>query len=60
VSLSDPEARKMLFPDGAVGPAYNAQIVVTPNEGIIVSVEMTDRRNDAGLAAPMVDDVVRR
>jgi hypothetical protein len=49
VSLSDPEARKMLFPDGAVGPAYNAQIVVTPNEGIIVSVEMTDRRNDAGV-----------
>lgn len=60
VSLSDPEARNMRFPDGAVRPAYNAQIAVTPNEGIIVSVEMTDRRNDAGLAAPMVDDMVRR
>jgi transposase len=60
VSLSDPEARNMRFPDGAVRPAYNAQIAVTPNEGIIVSVEMTDRRNDAGLAAPMVDDIVRR
>jgi transposase len=59
-SLSDPEARNMRFPDGAVRPAYNAQIAVTPNEGIIVSVEMTDRRNDAGLAAPMVDDIVRR
>ena len=60
VSLSDPEARCMRFPDGAIRPAYNAQIAVTPKEGIIVSVEMTDRRNDAGLAAPMVDDIVRR
>lgn len=60
VSLSDPQARIMRFPDGAVRPAYNAQIAVTPSAGIIVSVEMTDRRNDAGLAAPMVDDIVRR
>jgi transposase len=59
-SLSDPEARNMRFPDGAIGPAYNAQFAVTPHEGIIVSLAMTDRRNDAGLAAPMVDDVVRR
>ena len=60
VSLSDPEARNMRFHDGAIRPAYNAQIAVAPKEGIIVSVEMTDRRNDAGLAAPMVDDMVRR
>src|ERR1700730_9664100 len=60
VSLSDPEARCMRFPDGAIRPAYNAQVATTPKEGIIVSVEMTDRRNDAGLAAPMVDDIVRR
>jgi len=59
-SLSDPEARNMRFPDGAVRPAYNAQIAVTPGAGIIVSVEMTDRRNDAGLAVPMVDDIVHR
>jgi transposase len=60
VSLSDPEARNMRFADGAVRPAYNAQIAATPKEGIIISVEMTDRRNDAGLAVPMVDDMVRR
>ena len=59
-SLSDPEARCMRFPDGAIRPAYNAQIAATPREGIIVSVAMTDRRNDAGLAVPMVDDMVRR
>jgi len=50
----------MSFADGAVRPAYNAQIAAAPRQGIIVSVEMTDRRNDAGLAVPMVDDIVRR
>ncbi len=29
-------------------------------EGVIVSIELTDRRNDASLAAPMVDDIARR
>jgi transposase len=60
VSLSDPQARSMRFPDGAIRPAYNAQIGAAPEQGVIVSVEMTDRRNDTGLAVPMVDDVVRR
>ena len=59
-STSDPEARFMRFPDGAVRPAYNAQIVAAPKEGVIVSIEVTDRRNDAGLAGPMVDDIARR
>lgn len=59
-SLSDPAARRMRFPDGAIRPAYNAQIAAAPCEGIIVSVEMTDRRNDAGLAGPMVDDLAQR
>ncbi len=59
-STSDPEARSMRFPDGAVRPAYNAQIAAAPKEGVIVSIEVTDRRNDAGLARPMVDDIARR
>jgi transposase len=59
-SLSDPDARIMRFPDGAVRPAYNAQIAAVPREGVIISVTMTDRRNDAGLAVPMVEDIVRR
>ena len=50
----------MRFPDGAVSPAYNAQIAAAPKQGVIISIEVTDRRNDAGLAAPMVDDIVRR
>ena len=60
VSVSDPEARNMRFSDGSFHPAYNAQIAVTPSEGIIVSIEMTDRRNDSGLAIPMVDNMVDR
>jgi transposase len=60
VSLSDPQARVMRFPDGAIRPAYNAQIAAAPKQGIIVSVDMTDRRNDAGLAVPMVGDIFRR
>jgi flagellar biosynthesis GTPase FlhF len=59
-SITDPDARTMHFADGAVRPGYNAQIVATPGEGVILSVEMTDRRNDSGLAVPMVDDLVRR
>jgi transposase len=59
-STTDPEARSMRFPDGATRPAYNAQIAAAPKEGIIVSIEVTDRRNDAGLAGPMVDAIARR
>ena len=59
-STTDPEARCMRFPDGAVRAAYNAQIAAAPKEGVIVSIAVTDRRNDAGLAGPMVDDIARR
>ena len=60
VSLTDPEARYMRFPDGAIRPGYNAQIAAAAKAGVIVSIDMTDRRNDAGLAMPMVEDIVRR
>jgi transposase len=58
-SLSDPQARRMRFADGAVRPAYNAQIAAT-GEGLIVAIAMTDRRNDQGLAVPMVEDIAAR
>jgi transposase len=59
-SLSDAEARNMKFADGAIRPGYNAQIAAAPKQGVIMSIDMTDRRNDAGLAVPMVDDLARR
>src|SRR5258708_6369957 len=52
-STSDPEARFMRFPDGAVRPAYNAQIAAAPIEGVIISIDVTDRRHHAGLAGAL-------
>ena len=59
-SLSDPEARIMRFADGAVRPGWNVQVAATPDHGFIVGIEATDRRNDTGLAPPMVDEIERR
>jgi Transposase DDE domain len=60
VSLTDLEARRMRFPDGAVRAGYNLQTAAVPDKGLIVAVKTTDRRNDQGLARPLVDEVVRR
>jgi transposase len=60
VSLTDPEARRMRFPDGAVRAGYNLQTAAVPDKGLIVAVIATDRRNDQGLARPLIDAVARR
>jgi transposase len=60
VSLTDPQARRMRFPDGAVRAGYNLQTAAVPDKGLIVAVKTTDRRNDHGLARPLVDEVARR
>lgn len=60
VSLTDLECRFMRFADGAVRAAYNAQIAAAPRQGVIVAVSITDRRNDSGLAVPMVEEVANR
>ena len=59
-SLSDPEARVMRFADGAMRAAYNIQLAVTPDTGIIVAAAATDRRNDTGLAVPVVEQIKDR
>lgn len=59
VSLTDPEALRMRFADGGINPGYNMQVAVT-GQGLVLTVLATDRRNDAGLAVPMVDDIARR
>jgi transposase/ribosomal protein L34 len=59
-SLSDPEARMMRFADGAVRPGWNVQVAATSDHGFIVGIEASDRRNDTGLAPPMVDEIERR
>jgi transposase len=58
-SLTDPDARRMRFADGSVKAGYNVQLAASAT-GMVVSVMATDRRNDAGMAVPMVDDIERR
>lgn len=60
VSLTDLEARRMRFADGSVHAGYNVQTVAIPDKGLVVTVLATDRRNDQGLALPMMDEVARR
>lgn len=60
VSTSDPEARQMRFSDGATRPGYNLLVGADPRTLIVVSVQATDRRNDAGLVGPLIEDVAAR
>ena len=59
-STTDPEARLMRFPDGATRAGYNVQLAVEPGSGLILAAETTDRRNDMGMAGPMLAEVERR
>lgn len=59
-SLTDPDARRMRFVDGAVRAAYNGQVAAVPESGIVVSIDMTQRRNDQSLAIPMIETIARR
>jgi transposase len=59
-STTDPQARLLRFADGAIRPGYNAQVAATSDHGLILAITMTGRRNDSGLAAPMVEEIERR
>jgi transposase len=58
-SLTDADARIMRFRDGSVRAGYNVQMAVEPGSGVILAVQATNRRNDAGLAQPMLEEVER-
>ena len=59
-SLTDPDTRRMRFADGAIRSAYNVQLAVTSDHGFITAVQATGRRNDNGLARPMLEESERR
>ena len=59
-SLTDADARRMRFADGAVRSGYNVQLAATADHGFITAVKATDRRQDSGLARPMVEETERR
>lgn len=58
VSTTDPQARLMKFSDQAVAPGYNVQLAAAG--WFVVGAQVTDRRNDTGLAGPMVEQLVAR
>lgn len=60
VSTTDPDARIMKMPDRGFRAAYNLLLAAAPEEQIIVGLEPSDRRNETGLAAPMVEQFERR
>jgi transposase len=60
VSTSDPQARFMRFADGACRPAYNVLLASAPEAQIIVGAQISERRNEAGLATPLLDEFSAR
>jgi len=50
----------MRFADGAVRSGYNVQFATTADHGFITGVKATDRRQDSGLARPMIEETERR
>jgi transposase len=60
ISTTDPQARVMKMPDGGFRPAYNVELATDGAKGIIVGVAVTSAGTDAGQAAPMEEQVVKR
>ena len=59
-STTDPEARVMKMADGGFRPAYNLFVAASAKSQVIVDVAVTDRRNDTGMAQPMVTTILAR
>ena len=59
-STTDPEARVMKMADGGFRPAYNLFLAATAKSQVIVDIAVTDRRNDTGMAQPMIKTILAR
>ena len=59
-STTDPEARVMKMADGGFRPAYNLQIVSTPESQIIVAVELESSGSDRGQMRAMLERLKQR
>lgn len=60
VSTTDPECRVMKMADGGWRPAWNVQLATDVESQVIVGVHVSDRGNDKGLMAPMLEEIGRR
>jgi transposase len=59
-STTDPEARRMKFPDGGTRPGFNVQFATTTEGGVIVGVDVTNVGSDNGQMLPMVEQIEKR
>ena len=59
-SSTDPEARRMMMPDGGTRPGYNVQFATTTETGIIVGVGVTNCGSDGNEMPPMIDQMEQR
>lgn len=59
-STTDPDARNMKMADGGFRPAYNVQFATDTESQVIVGVDVTNQGTDAGLLAPMVEQIEQR
>jgi transposase len=56
-STTDADARVMKMADGGWRPAYNMQIISTPEQQVIVAVDIDTSGSDRGLAQPGIETV---
>lgn len=59
-STTDPDARMMLTANSGFRPAYNLLVSATTGTQFILGVEVSERRNDTGIAQPMMEDLADR
>jgi hypothetical protein len=57
-SITDPDSRVMVMPDGTCQEAYNAQACVDHKSGMIVGQMVVQAENDRHLLTPVLDTVV--
>lgn len=58
VNTTDPDARIQRLKDGSRRPGYNAQIMVSGSDGIVLAADVTNAADDRGQLIPMRDQVV--
>jgi transposase len=59
-STTDPEARRMKFPDGGTRPGFNVQFATTTEGGVIIGADVTNVGSDNGQMLPMVEQIENR
>ena len=59
-STTDPEARRMMMPDGGVRPGLNAEFATDTGSGIVVGVDVINAGSDGGRLKPMVEQLKTR